>query len=130
MYTDEPNAYSTVLYIKKDNFKALFTGDVDGEGQELLRDYIRKNRDEFSNLTLLKVAHHGSRYTTDEEFLNLLKPRVSLISCGINNKYNHPHKEVLERLENTGTKIYITAQSGAVTASFDHQKMKVKTYID
>ncbi|WP_026660687.1 DNA internalization-related competence protein ComEC/Rec2 [Butyrivibrio sp. AC2005] len=130
MYTDEPNAYSTVLYIKKDNFKALFTGDVDGEGQELLRDYIRKNRDEFSNLTLLKVAHHGSRYTTDEEFLNLLKPRVSLISCGINNKYNHPHKEVLERLENTGTKTYITAQSGAVTASFDHQKMKVKTYID
>ncbi|MCR5343755.1 MAG: DNA internalization-related competence protein ComEC/Rec2 [Butyrivibrio sp.] len=130
MYTDEPNAYSTVLYIKKDSFNGLFTGDVDGKGQELLRDYVKENREEFKDITLLKVAHHGSRYTTDEEFLNIINPRISIISCGINNKYNHPHKELLERLENTGSLVYVTAEKGAIMSFFEQKKVKVKTYLD
>ncbi|WP_029320600.1 DNA internalization-related competence protein ComEC/Rec2 [Butyrivibrio sp. AE3004] len=130
MLTDKPNAYSTVLYIKKGGFSGLFTGDVDGEGQEELRNYIKENRKEFENLTLLKVAHHGSRYTTDEEFLKLIKPKVALISCGINNRYNHPHKEVIERLEKIGAKIYITAEKGAITASVGENDIKIKTFID
>lgn len=130
MKTDEPNAYSTVLYIKKDGFKGLFTGDVDGDGQALLRDYIKENKDEFSNITFLKVAHHGSRYTTDEEFLKIINPRISIISCGINNRYRHPHKELIQRLENTGSGIYITAQKGAVITSLQADKLKIKTCID
>ena len=130
MKTDEPNAYSTVLYIKKDGFKGLFTGDVDGDGQALLRDYIKENKDEFSNITFLKVAHHGSRYTTDEEFSKIINPRISIISCGINNRYRHPHKELIQRLENTGSGIYITAQKGAVITSLQADKLKIKTCID
>ncbi|WP_408070641.1 DNA internalization-related competence protein ComEC/Rec2 [Butyrivibrio sp. JL13D10] len=130
MSTDEPNSYSTVLYIKKDEFKGLFTGDVDGEGQELLRKYIKDNCEEYQDITLLKVAHHGSRYTSDKEFLDIVNPRISIISCGINNRYDHPHKELMERLENTGSGIYVTAKSGAVIASFANKKMEIKTYID
>ncbi len=130
MITDEPNAYSTVLYLRKGEFSGLFTGDVDGQGQEDLREYIRENREKFKNLTLLKVAHHGSRYTTDEEFLDLIMPRIAIISCGIKNRYHHPHKEVIDRLEKIGTRTYITAESGAIITSLDDNRLKINTYID
>ena len=130
MITDEPNAYSTVLYIKKDGFKGLFTGDVDGAGQDNLRDYVSSHCDEFKDITLLKVAHHGSRYTTDEEFLDIVRPETAIISCAKNSIYHHPHKEVLERLDKIGAKIFITAESGAVTASLKGNQLKIKPYID
>ncbi|WP_026669359.1 DNA internalization-related competence protein ComEC/Rec2 [Butyrivibrio sp. AE3006] len=130
MVTDEPNAYSTILLLKCGDFSGLFTGDVEGTGQENLKEYIRKNPDEFSNLTLLKVAHHGSGYTTDEEFLELIHPRISLISCGVDNRYGHPHKELVERLEKIGTRIYRTDESGAITLELRHSKLIVDTFIE
>ncbi|SEL45226.1 competence protein ComEC [Butyrivibrio sp. ob235] len=130
MITDEPNAYSTVLYIKKGSFKGLFTGDVDGVGQDNLRAYVGAHRDEFADITLLKVAHHGSRYTTDEAFLDIVHPKVAFISCAQNSQYHHPHKELLERLDNIGAKTYITAQNGAITALVNDKNVKIKTYLD
>ncbi len=130
MITDEPNAHSTVLYIKKDGFKGLFTGDVDGMGQDNLRDYVRKHREEFSDITLLKVAHHGSRYTTDEEFLSIIRPKVAMISCAKNSIYHHPHKELLERLDKIGAKTYITAENGAISTSVKGKNVEIKTYLD
>ncbi len=130
MVTDEPNAYSTILLLKCGDFSGLFTGDVEGTGQDNLKDYIRSNPDEFKNLTLLKVAHHGSGYTTDEEFLELTRPQISLISCGVDNRYGHPHKELVERLENIGTGIYRTDKSGAITLELRHSKLIVDTFIE
>ncbi len=129
MITNEPNAYSTILLLKYGNFSALFTGDVEGSGQDNLKAYIRDNSEEFSDLTLLKVAHHGSEYTTDEEFLNLLKPRVSLISCGENNRYGHPHEALIDRLETVGTRIYRTDQCGAVTINVSRDSIYVDTFL-
>jgi competence protein ComEC len=130
MVTDEPNAYSTILLLKCGDFSGLFTGDVEGTGQDNLKDYIRSNPDEFKNLTLLKVAHHGSGYTTDEEFLELTRPQISLISCGVDNRYGHPHKELVERLEKIGTRIYRTDESGAITLELRHSKLIVDTFIE
>ncbi|WP_026495236.1 ComEC/Rec2 family competence protein [Butyrivibrio sp. WCD3002] len=130
MVTDEPNAYSTILLIKCGDFSGLFTGDVESTGQDNLKEYIRQNPDEFRNLTLLKVAHHGSGYTTDEEFLDMVKPRISLISCGVDNRYGHPHKELVERLENVGTQIFRTDESGAITVELHRDRMSVDTFLD
>ncbi|MBE5844589.1 MAG: DUF4131 domain-containing protein [Butyrivibrio sp.] len=128
MITDEPNAYSTILLLKYGGFSALFTGDVESTGQDNLKDYIKKYPTEFENLTLLKVAHHGSEYTTDEEFLELIRPRISLISCGLDNRYGHPHKELLNRLEAINTSIYRTDQSGAITVVANGNNVQMSTF--
>ncbi len=140
MKTDEPNEYSTILYIKYQDFSALLSGDVEGAGQRMLVSYIenlqRYNGNyesvdvpDFENITLLKVAHHGSRYTTDEKFLSLINPKVAIISCGKGNTYGHPHKELLERLEKYQASIYITKDSGAITVICDKKKCFVKEYL-
>ena len=128
MTTEEPNAYSTVLYMKYGKFTALFTGDVENEGltnvKEALKSLWSGVGDEYpDSITLLKVAHHGSKYTTDKEFLDMTKPRISLISCGVGNSYGHPHEEVLQRLESIGAAIYRTDESGMVTVEVNGGKV-------
>ncbi len=127
MMTEEPNAYSTVLYMKYGEFTALFTGDVENEGltnvKEALKSLWSGGGEYPDNVTLLKVAHHGSKYTTDKEFLDLTRPRLSLISCGVGNSYGHPHEEVLQRLENIGSAIYRTDESGMVTVEVNDGKV-------
>lgn len=130
MITEGANAYSTVLLMSHGEFKALLTGDVEEEGQENIKDLIRKNPRIFKDITLLKVAHHGSKYTTDEEFLELIRPKIALISCGENNRYGHPHEEVLERLENIGSKIYRTDESGAVIFSIENGRMEAECFLN
>ncbi len=129
MVTEGANAYSTVLYMKYGAFRALFTGDVEEEGQAHLLEDLRANSKNFENLTMLKVAHHGSQYTTDEEFLEILKPKMAMISCGVDNSYGHPHKELMKRLEKTGAKIYRTDESGAIQISVRKNKVKVDCFI-
>ena len=126
METEGANAYSTVLYMKYGDFTALFTGDVEKEGQEHILEDIRKESGKYSDITLLKVAHHGSRYTSDEEFLELISPKIALISCGIDNRYSHPHKEVLERLSKVGSVVYRTDESGAVRIFYSKRRKNVR----
>ncbi|MDD4113571.1 MAG: hypothetical protein PHC56_11170 [Herbinix sp.] len=60
----------------------------------------------------MKVARHGSKNSTSEEFLSIIKPELSLISCGKNNRYGHPHEELLERLDGVGSAVIITCDIG------------------
>jgi competence protein ComEC len=78
---------------------------------------------------ILKVAHHGSKNSTFEEFLQLVRPEISIISCGRDNSYGHPHKELLTRLEAMESSIMITYKSGAVTIKTDGKQMKVSKYL-
>ncbi|MBO4913435.1 MAG: DNA internalization-related competence protein ComEC/Rec2 [Butyrivibrio sp.] len=130
MATEGANAYSTTLLMMRGEFKALFTGDVEEEGQENIRETIKSNSQIFKDITLLKVAHHGSKYTTDEEFLSMIRPKIALISCGEDNRYGHPHEEVLERLENVGAKIYRTDESGAVTIKIEDDRLETETFLN
>lgn len=107
------NAYSIVLLMKYETFEALFTGDVEGEGEEELIHVLQEEVQ--APIDVLKVAHHGSRYSTSEEFIALTRPKVSVISCGENNSYGHPHKETLERLAEEGCAVVTTPQYGAIT---------------
>lgn len=129
MSSDSANAGSVVLYLRHESFTALFTGDVEEEGQIHLVKDIRDNPDVFQNLTLLKVAHHGSKYTTDNEFLDLLNPKVAIISCGIDNKYGHPHEELLDRLFARKTNVYRTDEGGAITVNFSADRVKISEYL-
>ncbi len=81
------------------------------------------------NLTVLKAAHHGSAYSTPAEFLEIFLPCYTVISCGKNNSYGHPHKELLERLEESGTEVMITYETGAVTFKTDGKKVWVQKFL-
>lgn len=110
----EGNAGSMVLSVTHGNFDMLLTGDVEEEGEEsLLRNLPGKKYD------VLKVAHHGSKYSTTEAFLNLIKPRIALISAGENNSYGHPHEETIERLLKYQCKVLETTEYGAILMETD-----------
>lgn len=108
----EPNADSMVLSLQYYHFRALFTGDLADGGEDALVEELKKS--ENPSYALLKVAHHGSKKSTFEPFLRLVKPRLSLISCSSTNRYGHPGEETLERLEEMESKILITKDVGAM----------------
>ena len=123
----DTNAYSQCFLIKHGKFSMLLTGDVEEEGEKQLLGTLAEMG--VRDISLLKVAHHGSRYSTSEEFLERLSPTVAVISCGRDNSYGHPHEEVLERLEQAGTIIYMTPRTGAVEMDVSGEKWEIKTYL-
>jgi competence protein ComEC len=78
---------------------------------------------------VLKVAHHGGKNGTSEQFLNRVKPEAAVISVGSNN-FGHPSGEVLDRLYSSGAKTYITKNSGAVVVTGNGVKYRIKTWLN
>lgn len=122
---NDTNAESVVLHLRYGQFTALFTGDLEGEGERQLLEELEKQK-----VSLLKVAHHGSSGATSQEFLDRIAPSVAIISCGQDNSYGHPHAETLQRLENAGAGIYVTKSCGAITVKADRKgRFGVSGYI-
>jgi competence protein ComEC len=97
----------------------LLTGDIPSEVEgEIYADI--KNR-----YTVLKVAHHGSKNSSCENFLAKVNPRYSIISVGEHNLYGHPADETIQRLENQNTTIYRTDQVGAVEIKSDGEHIEI-----
>lgn len=120
------NDTSIVLKLTYNNISFLFTGDIT---QNIEKELINKD----IKSTVLKVAHHGSKYSNSAQFLNKVKPEYSIIMCGINNEYYHPHKVVLDKLEKLNSKIYRTDLSGTIVAISDGKTIEfktIKTYTD
>ena len=104
----DANAMSMVLLLSYQDVRALFTGDL-GSAQE---KYLPM--EQLSGINVLKVAHHGSAYSTSEDFLSATSPAYALISCGEDNSYGHPHEETLQRLKKTDVKVFRTDETGAI----------------
>jgi len=124
----ETNAYSLTLLLEYGEFSLLLTGDVEGAGEAELKRYLA-DAGAASDLTILKVAHHGSRNSTDERFLELTAPSFSVISAGKENSYGHPHRDLMRRLSESGSEIYITYESGAVTIKTDGRGLKINEFL-
>ena len=108
---------SKIIY-GKDSF--LFTGDIDNKAEKELVD---SNEDILSNV--LKVAHHGSKTSTSDLFLENVKPQIAVISVGAKNTYGHPTPEVLQRLEKFGIKMFRTDKDGDVEFVSDGNNIKL-----
>lgn len=121
--TLDGNAGSMVLEVQYGDFSMLCTGDVEGEGEELL---LKKMQGK--DYDVLKVAHHGSKYSTSKRFLKLCTPDIALISAGEGNQYGHPHEELLKRLEDAGCKIYNTQENGAIMLQTDGNLLKIAPF--
>lgn len=117
------NETSLVLDLSFGEFDMLFTGDVEGSGEEslissgLLRDY-----------DVLKAAHHGSKNSGTEEFLQITAPEYAVISAGKDNRYGHPHAETLQRLNDAGCTVYSTQDNGAVMIRSDGVTMTINGF--
>lgn len=93
------NNNSVVCKLNYKSFSILFTGDIEEIAEKrILEKY--KNNLSFLKADILKIAHHGSKTSTTQEFLDAVKPKKALIGVGKNNKFGHPSNIVIERLEN------------------------------
>jgi competence protein ComEC len=119
----EGNNDSLVLYAQIGGRTWLFTGDLEKEGEEEL---IKKYRLEID---WLKVGHHGSKTSSSASFVKAIKPDFAVISAGVNNRYGHPHKEVMDTLANEKILVYRTDKHGAITYTFEKKKGEVRTVI-
>lgn len=81
---------SLCLLLTCGDFQGLFTGDIAMEQEASLVAEVQSALEENGTLAFLKVAHHGSKYSSGEDFLDALAPKIALISCGKNNSYGHP----------------------------------------
>ena len=103
------NEDSLVLYTVIDKYKLLFLGDINKNTEkELIYEY------NLNNMDILKIGHHGSKYSTSNELLEKINPKVSLISAGLNNRFNHPNKETLDLLNNYNLQYFITSINGSI----------------
>ena len=76
-----------------------------------------------------KVSHHGSKYSTPEELLDIIDPAISIISCGKDNWYGHPHAALLRRLMETDTEILRTDENGEVSVRTDGTEYSRRTFL-
>ena len=138
--TEDVNAYSECFYVEfwesagdvqgregeAPDWTLLLTGDVQNEGEAALQGELEAR--DIRDVSVLKAAHHGSKNSTPKELLERLSPRLTVISSGRNNRYGHPHAELLERLEESGTVIAQTARYGAITVDFAHDGVRVSAF--
>lgn len=116
------NEEAMVIRLKSGNFQGLFTGDIGEETEQKLNLQPEK-------INFLKVAHHGSRYSSGEDFLEKIRPDVAVISCSATNRYGHPSPDTLEKLQDIHASTYITKDSGAVSVCLRKQKMLLSEFI-
>ena len=102
------------------NFSMLFTGDIEEETEKILVSKYKNTSILSSNV--LKVGHHGSKSSSSQEFLKLIKPEIALIGVGENNNFGHPNEQVIERLKKNKVKVYRTDIDGKISIVVNNKK--------
>ena len=116
------NNNSLVFKLEYKDFKMLFTGDIEKIAEEKLMQMYKK--DELK-ADILKVAHHGSKTSSTEKFIETVNPKIVLIGVGVNNKFGHPNSDIINRLKDKGVKIYRTDINGEINIEVNKNKIIV-----
>lgn len=124
-FTGERNSGSISIYAEIGGLKWFFGGDLDQEGElKIIKKYP------LLTVDVLKAGHHGSKTSSADAFIDRLNPRVALISAGENNRFGHPHQEVLSKLMSNNSIIFRTDQQGAISYRFyDNKKGTFYPYL-
>jgi competence protein ComEC len=117
------NNDSLVLRIHYGRHTFLLCGDVERQIESRMLD-----ENQLQHSDVLKVAHHGSRTSTTEAFLDAVSPAFAVISSGFENSYGHPHRDILERLARHGTAALRTDRHGMITIRSDGRRLDVETH--
>lgn len=109
------NDNSCVLLVELGRFKLLLSGDIEKLGEFAL---VSQG---LPPATVLLVPHHGSRSSSSDAFLAAVRPKVALVSAGFNNRFGHPHADIVRRYQHHGIALISTASSGAITIRVDNE---------
>ena len=118
----ESNDRSIILLAECDGVRFLFAGDA---GKSI--EYALMTEKKDIDCDVFKASHHGSKYSNSEKFLKYITPEYTVISCGANNSYGHPHEEVISSLEKVGSAIYRTDEEGDITFYLKDNDIIVET---
>ena len=119
---EKDNDRSLVIRLRRGRTSVLLTGDVEESAESRL---VRSGESLTSDI--LKAPHHGSKSSTSERFIDLVRPQFVIISAGHRNSFGHPHRVVMERLEKRRIRVLRTDQHGAVTVESDGEVLRVAT---
>lgn len=117
---EKPNNKSIVMMLTLNGKRVLFTGDLQGDEEAKLQKEVPD-----LDCDILKLGHHGSKTSTSDEFLNKTTPKIAVASCGYDNTYNHPSKEVEERLLKFGIRVYRTDLDQNIRCKIEKEKITV-----
>ncbi len=120
VYNSDPNEHSVMLNVIYGESEFLFTGDA-GMHQE---KRVLARYDELLDTDVLKVGHHGSKTSSGLEFVNMVTPEYSIVSLSEPNRYRHPHREAIERLSTTGSKLWFTSLEKAIILKSDGKTIR------
>lgn len=119
--SSDVNDLSFVIRFKSDFGRALFMGDVGSTVEKrLMREYDLRS-------DILKVGHHGSKYSSGREFLEEVRPAAAIIEVG-KNSYGHPADQVLNNLRDVTARIFRTDQTGTVKMTFSEEGFKIMKF--
>ena len=118
------NDRSLVIKLSHKTLDILFTGDI---SETIEYELVRNYKDQLES-EILKVAHHGSNTSSSSYFLDRVNPMYSIISSGVENKFNHPHPDILDRLEKKST-VLGTKRHGAIIVTHDNENMYLNTFL-
>lgn len=119
----DTNEDCMVMEVHFGKFRGLFTGDIGAETEKKLLDSME-------DVDFLKVAHHGSKYSTCQGFLDVVSPEIAVISCSAKNTYGHPSADTIKRLEDCGAQVEYTMKNGAITVQTDGEGIWLDRFID
>jgi len=124
------NDYSIMLRVAYGDTSILLTGDAEGDGM-LSAEYaaLASFNEAAFRSTVLKVGHHGSSSSTSDAFLEAVRPKYALISCGKDNDYGHPHTAALSRLKSAGATVYRTDELGTLHVALDGEQASISRVI-
>ena len=117
------NEEAMVMELTYGDFRMLFTGDIGADTEKKLLSVGCLN-----DIDCLKVGHHGSRYSSSEEFLKKVKPELSIISCSSTNTYGHPSPETIKRLKDCGSQIEYTMKNGAIILETNGKNLRIRRF--
>ena len=117
------NEEAMVLELTYGDFRMLFTGDIGADTEKKLLSAGCLN-----DIDCLKVGHHGSGYSSSEEFLKKVKPELSIISCSSTNTYGHPSPETVKRLKDCGSQIEYTMKNGAIILETNGKNLRIRRF--
>ncbi len=122
------NDYSPIIMLNYNHNKFMFVGDVSSKAESEFLEYYNDILNlGYFDVDVLKVSHHGSKNSTTQQFLNVVKPEKAIISCGKENNYNHPNNETINNLVNYGCDVFRTDVSGSIVCSAKNDKIFIQT---
>lgn len=125
---DDDNELNTVYIVHYDGVKVMITGDlVEQDELDMVKYY---NSSDVLKCDILKVAHHGSRYSSTEDFISAVSPKIAVIQVGKHNTYGHPNPGIIRRLRRHGAAVYRNDKQGAIGIDINRDRIRIDRMIE